>query len=340
MAWIFTFGAFAIFLVLFGGFVRLTRSGLSIVEWNPVGGAVPPLNNQAWQNEFTRYQLTPEFQKINFNMTLDQYREIFMIEWFHRILARLAGFIFAIPFVVFIINKSIPLNEIGIYLVMGILFLTQAVLGWLLVSSGLVDQPAVSPYLLTSHLFLALSLIGLSLWTALGHFYGFPNRHSPVKWYAASKLTLFGLIVLLVQMAYGGFTAGFKAGHISDTWPLMFGRLIPLGSLNQVQPVVLNLAEAPVTVVFIHRWFAFVCLMVAIIIYLVIRRINTTADVLTGIGILVTLVVLQIALGILVLVTHVQIALALLHQGNAIALFATTIYLLQRLRSVDRQAST
>ncbi len=133
MTWIIIFMSFAVFLVVFGGFVRLTRSGLSIVEWNPVGGAIPPLNQQAWQAEFAKYQLTPEFQKVNYNMTLDQYREIFMIEWFHRIFARIAGFIFAIPFFVFVFNKTIPLREAGFYVVMGVLFLAQAVLGWIMV---------------------------------------------------------------------------------------------------------------------------------------------------------------------------------------------------------------
>ena len=141
MIWIFAFGSVAVFLVIFGGFVRLTRSGLSIAEWNPVMGAVPPLNQQAWQTEFAHYQLTPEFQKVNYNITLDQYKEIFMIEWFHRFIARIAGFVFAIPFFVFALKKTIPWKEIGLYVVMGILFLAQAILGWIMVASGLVAKP-------------------------------------------------------------------------------------------------------------------------------------------------------------------------------------------------------
>src|SRR5512142_2819325 len=178
MHWIFAFASFAVFLVVFGGFVRLTRSGLSIVEWNPVSGALPPVSQQAWQTEFAKYQQTPEYQKINFNMTLDQYKEIFIVEWLHRIFARIAGFVFAIPFFIFLFRKTIPWSEVGLYVVMGILFLAQAVLGWVMVSSGLVDRPSVSHYLLTAHLFLALTLIGISLWTALGHLYGFPQAGS------------------------------------------------------------------------------------------------------------------------------------------------------------------
>ncbi len=335
MAWIFTFASAAVFLVIFGGFVRLTRSGLSIVEWNPVGGATPPLSEQAWQSEFAKYQLTPEFKKVNYDMTLDQYKEIFIVEWLHRIFARIAGFIFAIPFFVFIFNKSIPWKEVGLYVVMGVLFLAQAILGWIMVSSGLVDQPAVSPYLLTSHLFLALTLIGLSTWTALGHLYGFPQPGKRAAWSTASKVTLAGLVILLIQIAYGGFTAGFKAGYISTTGPWMLGKLVPDGLLSQVQPAILNLVNAPLTVVFIHRWFAFVGLLIAIAIYTFIRRQKFPPQVMQAIHVVIALVCLQIALGITVVLTQVQIAVALLHQANAIALFTSTVYLLHRLRASD-----
>lgn len=339
MIWIFTFASFAAFLVVFGGFVRLTRSGLSIVEWNPVSGAVPPLNQQAWQTEFAKYQQTPEFQKINYNMTLGQYKEIFIVEWLHRIFARTAGLIFAIPFFVFAFRKTIPWKEIGLYVFMGVLFLTQAVMGWIMVSSGLVNRPSVSHYLLTTHLFLALTLIGISLWTALGHLYGFPDPDRKNRWSAASKVTLAGLVLLLVQIAYGGFTAGLKAGYISDTWPRMLGHWIPSGLLSQVQPAVLNLIDAPATVVFIHRWFAFVVLLAAIWIYWVIRKQNFSRQVMNAIHIVIALVVLQIALGITVILSHVQIAIALLHQANALALFVATIYLLHRLRAADQKVA-
>ncbi len=336
MAWIFTFASLAAFLVVFGGFVRLTRSGLSIVEWNPVSGAVPPLNQQAWQAEFAKYQLTPEYQKINKGMTLDQYKEIYIIEWFHRLLARMAGFVFAIPFFVFLYNKSIPWKEAGLYIVMGLLFLAQAVMGWVMVSSGLVDQPVVSHYLLTAHLFLALTLIGLSLWTAFGHLYGFPAYNKQSKWSWASKVTALSLFILLIQVAYGGFSAGLKAGYVSATWPLMSGRLIPARLLSQTQPVALNLVDASLTVMFIHRWFALVVLIAAAGVYWLIRTQPFRGDVMSAASLLVVLVLLQISLGISVTLTHVEIGLALLHQANAILLFATTVYLLHRLRAADR----
>ena len=340
MYWIFAFASFAVFLVVFGGFVRLTRSGLSIVEWNPVSGALPPLSQQSWQAEFQKYQLTPEYKKVNFNMTLDQYKEIFIVEWLHRIFARLAGLIFAIPFFIFVVKKTIPWAEVGLYVVMGLLFLAQAALGWIMVASGLVDRPSVSHFLLTSHLFLALTLIGISLWTALSHLYGFPDYARKASWSATSKLALIALTVLLIQIAYGGFTSGLKAGYMSDTWPLMFGRLIPAGMLESLKPAVLNLIDNPLTVVFIHRWFAFIVLIVAGAPYWLVRSRKLPEDVETGVNLIVALVLLQIILGISILVSHVQIEIALLHQANAIALFAATVFLLHRLRAADHRAAS
>ncbi len=338
MYWIFAFSSFAMFLVVFGGFVRLTRSGLSIVEWNPVSGAIPPLTQQAWQAEFAKYQLTPEFQKVNHNMTLDQYKEIFIVEWLHRIFARIAGLIFAIPFFFFVFKKTIPWKEVGFYVVIGVLFLAQAILGWIMVASGLVDRPSVSPYLLTAHLFLALTLIGLSLWTALGHRFGFAADGEKAPWSTASKAALLALVALLIQIAYGGFTSGLKAGYLSDTWPLIFGRLVPPDLFNQLKPAILNAIENPLTVVFIHRWFAFVVLIVAGIVYAIVHSREMPIDVEMGVNLIVALVLVQIILGISILISHVEIAIALLHQANALALFVATVYLLHRLRAADRRA--
>jgi heme a synthase len=309
------------------------------VEWNPVTGALPPPSQQAWQAEFSKYQLTPEFQKVNYNMTLGQYKEIFIVEWLHRIFARLAGLIFAIPFFVCVFKKTIPWSEVELYVLMGVLFLAQAILGWIMVASGLVDRPSVSHYLLASHLFLALTLIGISLWTALGHLFGFPQSAGVIKWSAASKATLAALVILLVQIAYGGFTSGLKAGYLSDTWPLISGKLVPQGLLSGFTPALLNLVNNPLTVVFIHRWFAFIVLIATAVAYWLVHARELPLDVETGVNLIIALVLIQITLGILILVSHVQIAIALLHQANAIALFAAIIYLLHRLRAADRKAA-
>jgi cytochrome c oxidase assembly protein subunit 15 len=329
--WLFLFASIVAFLIVFGAFVRLTRSGLSITEWNPISGTVPPLSEAAWQEEFTKYQATPEFQQINFNMTLEEYKYIFYIEWFHRFLARFAGLVYAIPAFYFLFTKQIPLKDFGIYFVMGMLFIAQAFAGWIMVASGLVDRPSVSHFNLTIHLLLALTLFGLALWTAFGHKYGFSDRAKKAKWSLPSKLALLSFVLLIVQIAYGGMTAGLKAGHVSDTWPLMFGRLVPPNLFSSF----INILETPQTIVFIHRWFAFAVFIAVAALYFFVRKQNNPVEIKNGLNWLLGLVLLQIILGILTVLLHVQLAIALAHQAGALSLFALMIYFIHRLRALD-----
>ena len=331
MNWLFIFAFIVAFLVVFGGFVRLTRSGLSITEWNPISGTVPPIGEKAWLEEFAKYQQTPEFQQINSNMTLEEYKYIFYIEWIHRFIARMAGLVYAIPVFYFLFRKTIPFKEFGIYFVMGLLFIAQAAAGWAMVASGLVDRPSVSHFNLTIHLLLALSLLGLSLWTALGHKYGFPASTKNTKWSTSSRLAFAFLGILLIQISYGGFTAGLKAGHVSDTWPLMFGKLIPPNLFSSL----INIFVAPQTIVFIHRWFAFVVFAAVIYVYFVVRKTNYQSDLVKGLQWLIAAVSLQIILGILTIVSYVNIVIALMHQAGAIVLFVLSIYFIHRFRSLD-----
>lgn len=331
MSWLFIFACIVAFLIVFGAFVRLTRSGLSITEWNPISGTVPPLSDAAWQEEFTKYQQTPEFQQINFNMTLEEYKYIFWIEWIHRFLARFAGLVYAIPVFYFLFTKKIPIREFGIYFVMGLLFIAQAIAGWIMVASGLVDRPSVSHFNLTIHLLLALTLFGLALWTLLGHKYGFTDKSKNSKWSTPSRLALISFMVLIIQITYGGMTAGLKAGHVSDTWPLMFGKLIPPNLFSSL----INIFESPQTIVFIHRWFAFAVLIAITAFYASVRTNNASIEIKNGLNWLLGLVVFQIALGILTVVLHVQIAIALAHQAGALGLFALLIYFIHRLRTLD-----
>ena len=331
MRWLFIFTSIVAFLIVFGAFVRLTRSGLSITEWNPISGTVPPLSEAAWQEEFTKYQSTPEFQQINFNMTVEEYKYIFWIEWIHRFLARFAGLVYAIPVFYFLFTKKIHLKDFGIYLIMGLLFIAQAVAGWIMVASGLVERPAVSHFNLTIHLLLALTLFGLALWTLLGHRYGFPEKSKKAKWTLPSKLALVSFILLIIQITYGGMTAGLKAGHVSDTWPLMFGKLIPPNLFSSL----INVFESPQTIVFIHRWFAFAVLISIVVFYFTARNHETSIEIRNGLNWLIGLVIFQIVLGILTVILHVQIALALAHQAGALALFALLIYFIHHLRTFD-----
>jgi cytochrome c oxidase assembly protein subunit 15 len=331
MNWLFLFASLVAFLIVFGAFVRLTRSGLSITEWNPISGTIPPIGEQAWQEEFAKYQATPEFQQINPSMTLEEYKYIFYIEWFHRFIARFAGLLYAIPAFYFLFTKQIPFKEFGIYFLMGMLFIAQAFAGWIMVASGLVDRPSVSHFNLTIHLLLALTLFGLALWTALGHKYGFPDKIKNMKWSLPSKLALISFILLIIQIAYGGMTAGLKAGHVSDTWPLMLGKLIPPNLFNSF----LNIFESPQTIVFIHRWFAFAVFIAVSALYVAARKKSRSTEIQRGISWLLGLVAFQIVLGILTVILRVPIAIALAHQAGALSLFALVVYFIHRLRDLD-----
>lgn len=331
MIWLFIFAFIVAVLVVFGGFVRLTRSGLSIVEWNPISGIIPPIGQQAWLEEFIKYQKTPEYQQINAGMTLAEYQFIFIMEWVHRFLARLAGLIYAIPVFYFLIRKNIPFREFGVYFAMGMLFIAQAFMGWYMVSSGLIDRPSVSHFRLTIHLLLALTLIALALWTAFGHKYGCLDTSNKTKWSLPSKLAAWSMALLVLQITYGGMTAGLKAGHVSDTWPLMLGRWIPPNLFNSW----INLFEIPQTIVFIHRWLAWTGLIAVTVVYYIIKKQNYPQDIQKGLRWLLAVVALQITLGILTILSYVNIAIALAHQTTALALFALAIYFIHRFRALD-----
>lgn len=335
MIWLFIFAGIVAFLVVFGGFTRLTRSGLSIVEWNPINGTVPPMGNHQWEAEFAKYKQTPEYQLINQGMTLEEYQYIFYIEWFHRLVARLAGLFYAFPVFYFLLRKTIPLKEFSIYFWMGILFIGQAVMGWLMVYSGLIDRPAVSHFRLTAHLLLALSLFSLAMWTAFGHKFGFPDSTKRARWSFPSKLAAFSLVILIIQISYGGMTAGLKAGHVSDTWPLMFGKWIPPNLFSSW----INIFETPQTIVFIHRWFAWLGLILVPYAYYIIRKQNCPADIQKGLLWLTGVVALQITLGVWTILSYVNIVIALIHQANAIVLLGLAVYFIHRFRALDDKAS-
>lgn len=332
MRWLQVFALVVAFLVVFGGFVRLTRSGLSIVEWNPISGVMPPIGQHAWEQEFAKYQRTPEYLKVNTNMTLPEYKFIFYMEWFHRLLARMIGVFYAIPVFYFLFKKTIPFKEFGIYFAIGMLFIAQAFMGWYMVASGLENRPSVSHFRLTIHLLLALSLFSLSMWTAYGHKYGFPDASKKAKWSLPSKLAVGSLVVLIIQISYGGMTAGLKAGHVSDTWPTMFGKWIPPNLFNSW----IDLFETPQTIVFIHRWFAWLGAILVPLVFYIAWKQNYPREILKGLKWLIGVIALQITLGVLTILSYVNIVVALLHQTNAIVLLALALYLIHRFRAYDR----
>lgn len=265
-------------------------------------------------------------------MTLEGYQRIFYIEWTHRFIARLAGFFYLIPSFFFLYKKSIPRKEFGIYIVMGLLFVGQAFMGWFMVASGLVDRPAVSHIRLTLHLLLALTLFALSLWVALGHRFGFSDQSIKAKWSPLSKLATISIVILILQISYGGFTAGLKAGHISNTWPLMFGQWVPAGLFSNAS----NLLQSPQTIVFTHRWAAFIALFFILLLIFSAYKRNYPKEIKNTLLIILGLGCVQITLGVLVVICNVQISLALFHQLTAVLLFGLSVFTIHRLRDLDR----
>lgn len=326
--WLYILSAIIVGLVIFGGYVRLTRSGLSIVEWNVISGVLPPLGETAWMEEFAKYQQTPEFIKVNAEMTLEGYKRIFYLEYIHRLIARLAGLAVILPLGWFLIRGTIPWRKSGIYIAIALLFILQGFMGWYMVSSGLVDRPTVSHYRLTIHLALALFLLGMTLWTAFNLTYGSgvrKRRKGSSYW-----LTVVLLVTLVIQILYGGLVAGLKAGHASDTWPLMFGYLIPPGLFSMAATWWHSLLEAEVVVHFTHRWFAWIVLMASIALYFAARRrYSTTVD--RALVWMMALVAFQITLGVSVIWFHVPIVLALSHQATALLLFVVALFLNHRI---------
>lgn len=326
-AWLYTLAILVAAMVVVGGYVRLSRSGLSIVEWNVITGVAPPLTEQAWQEEFAKYQRSPEYQKVNTGMSLDEYKSIFYVEYVHRLIARLVGLALALPLAYFLLRGFIPWRQSGAYLAIGVLFVFQAFMGWFMVASGLVDRPSVSHYRLTAHLLTALVVLALCLWTALGHTY----RDTIAAAGGRARVAPAGLAlmaVVLLQITYGGLTAGLKAGHVSNTWPLMFGYLVPPGLLALIEPWWRNLVDSPATVQFIHRWLAFVVLILAWIVY---RRASDNDSLRGGVHLLIAIVSVQILLGVSVVLFAVALPLALLHQATGIALFAAAVFINHRL---------
>lgn len=331
ITWLLIVCGLIVTMVVFGGYVRLTRSGLSIVEWDVVTGVFPPIGEPAWQATFAQYQQTPEFQKVNSAMTLAEYKRIFYVEYIHRLLARIAGLIVILPLGYFLIKGIIPWRRSAVYWLIALLFVFQGFLGWYMVSSGLIDSPSVSPYRLTIHLLAALLVLGLTFWVALDRIYAGPRPALPAARGVSWTVAL--LVLLVVQIAYGGLMAGMKAGHISDTFPAMFAYLVPPGLFATLQPWWANWVADPTAVHFVHRWLAFVVLIVALLLMALVSRAASPRHVRLGGLILGLLISVQVGLGLSVIWLHVPLTLALLHQLTAVLLFLNTLFLLHRLRA-------
>ncbi len=317
--WLF-FVAFTVFImIVIGGITRLTESGLSITEWNLFAGALPPLNEAKWLSEFEKYKLIPEYIEINgpAGMTLADFKSIYFWEWIHRFWGRLIGLVFAVPFAWFAIKRAIPKGygfRLTVLLVLGGM---QGVIGWWMVTSGLSERTDVSHYRLAVHLLMALFIIGALVWTALDlrqHANGETKK---------SKLTLFGIVVILVlflQLLFGAYTAGLNAGYVSKTWPLMNGSVIPNG-IDWTTNLWKTLNNDPVVIHFIHRTWAWITVIFLIILARRIRKQSRKVSIAIH-----SVFGLQILLGIATIMTSVNIVFAVSHQAVGALVVVTTAW--------------
>lgn len=328
--WLLTCCALIFAMVVVGGVTRLTRSGLSIVEWAPIMGAIPPLNATQWEETFDRYKATPEYRKVNVGMDLEEFKDIFWMEYSHRLLGRAIGIVFIVPFLYFWLRGRLHRNLIPRLAAMFVLGGLQGALGWYMVKSGLVEDPHVSPYRLTAHLSLAFLIYAFMLWTALSLL--FPNQREAS---ASTALRRFGLVVtglIFVMVLSGGFVAGTKAGFAFNTFPTMNGHWIPPGILG-LDPLWRNFFENIATVQFDHRVLAMVLVTTILAFWLKARTADLARETRWIVHALVAVLALQVGLGITTLVHHVPIALAAAHQAGALLLFSVALWLNHRLRS-------
>jgi cytochrome c oxidase assembly protein subunit 15 len=317
--------AVLVFLVLtVGGATRLTGSGLSITEWRPIVGILPPLTEADWRQAFAEYQRIPQYQQVNRGMPLESFKVIFWWEWAHRLLARLLGVVLVVPFAYFLAARQIAPGLFAKLACLGGLGALQGAAGWYMVYSGLSGRTEVSQYRLALHLGLAFVIFGVLLSMALARAPG------PARRGTGSAALILALVFL--QILLGAFVAGLRAGLSHNTWPLMDGRLIPVG-LGVMEPWYKNLFENAMTVQFNHRCVAYLLLLATFWHAWRVGLRERETPVKFGALVLAAAAVAQAGLGILTLLAHVPLPLALAHQAGAAALFALAVWHLQLLRA-------
>ena len=362
-AWLFTCCGLIFLMVVVGGVTRLTLSGLSITEWRPVIGVVPPLSVADWAAEFAKYQQIPEYRLVHYGMTLEEFKSIYWWEYAHRLLGRLIGVAFAIPFIWFLLRGRLPRRLVPPLCGILLLGFAQGALGWYMVESGLADRPEVSQYRLVAHLALALAIYAAILWVALGIVGRAPHptplpasgeREGPAKregegqsgvavsvsWVLWRRAGDAVLLLVAVTILAGGFVAGTRAGLVYNTFPLMDGRVVPEG-YAELHPFARNWFENVTAVQFDHRLLAIAAAVVVLLVWALGWRAGLSKPVRAALHGLAAVSLLQVALGITTLVLVVPIALAAAHQAGAVLLLTAAIvfrHTLRRVAPMDAEA--
>ena len=318
-------------MIVVGGVTRLTDSGLSIVEWQPIVGTVPPITQEDWDVLLEKYRATPQYQQVNKGMSIDEFKSIFWWEYFHRLLGRLIGLVFFIPFVYFLIKKKIDrplgIKLVGIFILGGL----QGFMGWYMVMSGLVNDPHVSQYRLTAHLGLAFVIFAAMLWVAMDILSPKSVNSEPNERIQGLRQFSFGLTTLIfIMVLSGGFVAGIRAGLTYNTFPLMNGYLIP-PDLFILEPWYRNFFDNMTTVQFDHRLIAWILAFTVPLFWFKSRKVELSGTTRLACNLFLLMLAIQIGLGIATLLHVVPIPLAASHQGGAVLLFAASLWVSHRL---------
>jgi cytochrome c oxidase assembly protein subunit 15 len=328
--WIYSISVMVLMMVVIGGVTRLTGSGLSIVEWKPLMGAIPPLNHTDWLEVFSKYQESPQYKLVNQGMNMEQFQWIFFWEYFHRLIGRLIGVVFFFPFVFFIWKKHLNKKWVSLLLLGFAIGGLQGLMGWLMVKSGLVDEPRVSHFRLAAHLLLAMLIFIYFFW--LGFKWNVENlsrkqyslgNFKPSDMSMVSKILGVLTLLCVVQIFYGALVAGLRAGYLAGTFPLMDGKFFPSGGLL-FKPIWMNFFNNPLTVQWTHRCIAWLLYFSIFLVWVLFRK---KLDSVTReyLNLLFIWINLQFILGVTVILTSVNMPLAVLHQVGA---FAVLGYLL------------
>ena len=337
-AWLFVLLAMVFLMIILGGLTRLTGSGLSMVDWRPITGWLPPLNDNQWHAVFELYKKIPQYAEVNAGMTVDGFKSIFWLEYLHRLWGRLIGLAFLLPFLVFLFRRVITARMAPRLFLIFVLGGLQGVLGWLMVKSGLSVRTDVSHYRLVAHLLAAMLIYAYILWVALSFWRGagcwqVNQNHVGFTWY-----TMFVTTWIALTMTSGGFVAGLDAGLAFNTFPLMDGQFFPDEALKK-SPAWHNMFETIALVQFEHRLLAKAAVVLVAILWIWARRCLRTGRTRKAFDLLGLVALLQFALGIVTLIQAVPITFAAAHQGGAFILLALAIWSLHSLGTIVQGAT-
>lgn len=329
--WLLSGCALLFLMVTVGGITRLTNSGLSMTDWHLVNDTFPPMSEEKWNEAFNEYKKFPEYLKINQykagGFTLDDYKSIFFWEWFHRFIGRIIGVVFIVPFIYFLIKKKLDKSTINKCIILLGMGAFQGFLGWFMVASGLKDNPDVSHFRLAIHLTFAFITFAYTLWVALDLIY--LDRKQPLL--ELRKIARIALVILLIQIIYGGFVAGLNAGLVHNHWPLMSDGQFFHESIRLEQPTLFkSFTEGKSGVQFIHRTFAYVVVGMIIFLFIKSRKFTLSTTQNNAVISLIGFVFVQFLFGVFTLLFYVPLWLGLAHQIMAFFLLSAMVFTLHR----------